>query len=1324
MEDTVQIYAPNLEGEYTVHNVSFSEVYNRLKDKETTANQLPRATDFGPNYGLLSECLTPSPVIHSILSASIRCDTDDRYVVFVGERHIELRRLTERLNLELLASKTDFFCKIRAAGLIDIKKGSSSSFLDQIKQEERDSPFPSSSRTPYRIPKQVVVLALESGDLAFIYIDVTAKGKLDFVVSTLKIPPEQPKVSHIGKHISVDSHSRAMAVCAWQDSFRLYEIHNAETMVQKMANGQSFIPLRHERTFQVPGTLLHLEFLRANDPELVVFMVLFVNKLKQSRLLLFEWNTNLPLSRATQLGQDGLRLPDKWGLPLHIVPLTIPTFFALINEHAIYVGKAADITSGNCRWKNFPIPMASPRDNRLVTSWARPYRNAGYAQRNDDFYIVKENGELFWIYVNNNQSSYGPGIETVGSGRLTGAVGTAFTFHEARTESSSDLLVAAGEASAGGTYLITPKRPNTPSLKDPLFIQEIFNWSPMFDADILNLKGSDRSHLSTPRGRMFACTGFGEHGAVAEIRHGIECRPATDIENQDPVTKLIPLHGDAGRGCFVLLCLVLGTSLWYLPYNTLDPSDAGDVVSLRIGENVKTLAAKVVNGRCVQVTTDGVYSTVLDEADVESDVQVPSPGQEWDCPSGYSIVAAALRDDMLVLVVKCETGHQLWSMALLPISGGDQDKFLMQQGGPIDITSQPTFLDFLEIGEQIYLVVENAGSTLDFYAFHTLGILTPRVRLATSEGLDLDARGEAVNTQAQSPVCESVCLLESQGRTFLLCGLRNGYVFYGKLDIETLDFKPVKRVRIGRLPVLLSKREGSCERVLAQSTHSLHQISIENSELVVAPIIFNQAVEPSIEAVCHLNHDFRSTQFPDPIICATDTSIIVAMLGRMPAVCTRQLEVRETPSKLLYIEKEDLLAVVCLRPGPLYNGLEDGKKASPSTILFLDPTTGEAQSSRDLRDSKYSDLIFNKRNEKIHCLCNWTFPDRTVVWNCILVGTSYQSSEDQPRKGRILVLSIKYNKLGSEKRLEIRKRNQISCPEPVYSLATYGESSIIYGSERTLSKIELVRNTLGQWKFEGLVTHSVSSTPTQITVQEEKNLIWVSSTRDALTVYRFNETPSPSIQRLYSDEKERAGRSHVQIEESFFLTTDRDEGLIGLWMPPDRRTNTNFIKTFEAYLPNSIATLRSGDLRAPWRPRNLSLPGIVRPDIDIIGTCFDGSMYHFTILDSAATNLLVYLQNSYLRVVYPKWKSKPMHRREHEMTKEGTIRHVHGGIIAQALEGGLGWLDEVVRTDEGVLDGLMVELFRGRGMEFIRGEMSTGAVLEMYLSELLNGVVL
>ncbi|KAF3200707.1 hypothetical protein TWF106_003146 [Orbilia oligospora] len=1013
-----------------------------------------------------------------------------------------------------------------------------------IKQEDGSTPLPSSSSASLKVPKQVLVIALESGDLAFVYVDGSRGARLEFIVSTQGLSPALSQACHVGKAISVDPLSRAIAVCAWEGSFKLYETNDAAGLEQRLANGQSFIPLRHEKTFQVPGTIVHLEFLRAKEENLVVFVVLFVNKLRQARVLLYEWNTAEPLSRAAQLGQDGLRIPERWGLPLHIIPLTIPTFFAMICERSICVGKAIDITNGNCKWQQFPIPIVANRDQNLVTAWARPHRNADYAQRNDDFYVVKENGELFWIYVNHSSGSYGPNIETVKSGKLAGTVGTALTFHEIRTPTSSDLLVAAGEGSAGGTYMITPKRPNTPSNRDPLFIQEIFNWSPMFDMDILNLKTADRSNLSASRGRLYACTGFGEHGAIAEVRHGIECRPATAIEHNEPVTKVIPLPGSAGTGCFVLLCLVLGTSLWYLPYNTLDASDAADVISLRTGDNVQTLIAGVVKGRAVQVTTEGVYSTTLNEVDVEADIQVPTPRQEWDCPAGCSVVSAALEGDDVVLVLKSESGYQLWNMELQPVSNGDQEEFLKKRGEPLDISSQPTHLDFLNISGKYYLV--EASSTLNFYELNPDGLLVPQAQISTTE-IDEDPN----RTQAQSPVCESVCLLESGGKTFLLCGLRNGYVFYGEIDTGTLEFKPLKRVKVGRLPVMLSVRDDTPDKALAHSTFSLFQLSIEESELVVSSVVFNQTVE-----------------------------------------------------------------------------------------------TGLSQT-------------------------------------------------------------------------------RILCPEPVHSLATYGKASVIYGTEKTLSKIDLVRNTTGQWKFENQTVHNVDSTPLQITTRDEDQIISVSSTRDAMAIYRVKEDPSPSLERVYSDDQERAGRSHLHIKENFFIAADRDEGIVGLWMPTECRVTTCLTRVFEAYLPNSIASLRMGDLRAPWRPRNLELPGVISPDSDIIGTCFDGAIYKFTILNEEATKLLAYLQKCYIKATYQPGKSKPLDHREVEMMKEGSLKHISGGLLTEALKSTDGeWLKETMRDRE-VFEELVFAVYKSAGVEVALGDdRGLDDVVMEYLKGLLGGVVL
>ncbi|KAK6346858.1 hypothetical protein TWF696_006963 [Orbilia brochopaga] len=1331
MEDTVQFHARNAEGSFTVQTVRISEFYNRLRDQEAAANMLPRARDLGPQYGLLSECLSTSPVITTILSVSIRCDTDESYLVFVGERHIEVRTLTERLSIESLASKNDFYCKIRCAAALDIKKESSTSFLSQIKRED-GTPFLLSSKPAPRIPKQVLVVALESGELGFIYLDVTPRGKLEFVFATHRISPEQPKVLHVGKSIAVDHHSRAMAVCAWEGCFKLYETHDATAMEQKVATGQSFIPLRHEKTFQVPGTILSLEFLRSSDPNHVVWLVLYVNrdtKVGHMRLLLYEWNTKEPLCKATQLGQDGLRLPEKWGLPTHVVPLTIATFFILICKQNIYIGKAADIVSGNCRWKNFPIPTVSRRDIKLVTGWARPHRNPGYAQRNDDFYIVKENGELFWIYINNSQSTWGPSIETVKSGKLHGGVGSAFSFHEVQTESSSDLLVAAGEACSGGTYLITPKQPNGPAVQEePRFIQEIYNWTPMFDVGIIKTRSTNKNNLIESRARLYASAGIGEHGAVMEVRQGLEGRITEDYGYSEPITNLIALHGPTGNGCFVLLGHVLGTSLWYMNYEKMEPRDVAETISLRTGETTRTLAADVQDdGRCVQVTTTGVYSTVLNEAEVEALVQVPTPMQEWDCPLDHSIVGAALKDDVVILAMRTPSEYQLWNMALQPVTGGDQDGFLLQQGRSVSLPSQPTYLEFIEIGARVYLMVDSSGLTLDFYQLGDSGDLTLQSQVFTSVGAAVNG-----STEVQSPNCESACIVRAEGKAYLLCGLRNGYVLYGELDTETLDFKLLGQAKIGRLPVLLSMKEGLSDRALAQTTHALHQLTIQDSVLVVTPVVFNQTIEPSIEAVCYLNHEFRASSFPDLILFATDTSLAVGMLSRQQSICTRQLALDETPSKLTYIEELDLIAVAVHRRKIHIPLKEEDRKVAPCTVLFIDPRSGIQQNKWDMADCKYGEQVFTKQSERINCLHNrpdWVFPDKDVHWNCLLVGTGYSVGPDQPPRGRILVLSFAYGMKDGKPIIEVRKRNQILIQEPVYCIASYGDGSVIFGAERSLYKMDLVQTNTGHWKFENLVGIPQFSTPTQITVEPGSDVIWVSSTRDALAAYRFKETPTPTFVRLYSDDRERAGRTHLKIEGNFFLTTDRDEGIVGLWMPNERRTSTNLTKVFDAYIPNSIANLRAGDLRAPWSPRNLSLPGVVRPDVDILGTCFDGSIYQLTVLDAPATKLLVYLQRRYLRLLNPHPEQRkgkaPMQRHGVDKIWAGGARHADGNILSESLSSIAEWLGGSVEgEDDDVLEELVRGVFRDRDGGIIKPGMTTVDVVKAYLKQLIGNVVL
>lgn len=204
------------------------------------------------------------------------------------------------------------------------------------------------------------------------------------------------------------------------------------------------------------------------------------------------------------------------------------------------------------------------------------------------------------------------------------------------------------------------------------------------------------------------------------------------------------------------------------------------------------------------------------------------------------------------------------------------------------------------------------------------------------------------------------------------------------------------------------------------------------------------------------------------------------------------------------------------------------------------------------------------------------------------------------------------------------------------------------------------------------------------------------------------------------------------LRSNFFLAADRDEGVIGLWMPNERRTSTNLTKIFDGYIPNSVASIRAGDLRTPWKPRNRFLPGVIRPDIDVLGTCFDGSIYHLTVLSAPATSLLLYLQQRYLRFLHPDPKSRkgksplPRHRQV-DGIREGSTRHVDGNILLESLETVPEWLGGAMpNEDDELLERLVRDVFRDAETAggLIRPGMTTVDVVEAYLRELVGVITL
>ena len=94
---------------------------------------------------------------------------------------------------------------------------------------------------------------------------------------------------------------------------------------------------------------------------------------------------------------------------------------------------------------------------------------------------------------------------------------------------------------------------------------------------------------------------------------------------------------------------------------------------------------------------------------------------------------------------------------------------------------------------------------------------------------------------------------------------------------------------------------------------------------------------------------------------------------------------------------------------------------------------------------------------------------------------------------------------------------------------------------------------------------------------------------------------------------------------NLILLADKACNVTGLLHPPHRSKRADTKAIFEAHLPRSITRLQRGAIRPPWRLPLVGHRSGVLVD-DIIGSCSDGTVYAFSIIDEPALRLLRYIQ--------------------------------------------------------------------------------------------------
>lgn len=193
-------------GQWTTRTMDIHQILaQNREDAKAQGLSSPREVTRAPTTaGILTRTLLRSPVVHWILQARIRSKYKND-VLFIGQDFVEIRRLFSDSHLEDQTVKADFGSTLRSAGVFGTTvKVPEPTGVDAIIRVTEPEDMNLDEDSSSQIPPQVLVLALESQLLVFLYAFEDKDGKIHYVTGQRALPGQRSYPEQLGKHMAVD----------------------------------------------------------------------------------------------------------------------------------------------------------------------------------------------------------------------------------------------------------------------------------------------------------------------------------------------------------------------------------------------------------------------------------------------------------------------------------------------------------------------------------------------------------------------------------------------------------------------------------------------------------------------------------------------------------------------------------------------------------------------------------------------------------------------------------------------------------------------------------------------------------------------------------------------------------------------------------------------------------------------------------------------------------------------------------------------------------------------------------------------------------------
>lgn len=555
-----------------------------------------------------------------------------------------------------------------------------------------------------------------------------------------------------------------------------------------------------------------MEFLHPPENELNrIILLLVIARGHESKMIWYDWDADLPLHQS-QLRPNKMALHPDERLPLLLIPLMKITAFILVCEKRMVLIK--DILTGSphrffhrLAAEQEPQEPGTSTRRPIWVQWARPMRSKRLRPNEDPIVLCREDGIVQYMVIDRGIEGMIDSNHNVG--RLGVNINTSFATVDLGLY-TQDLLVAGGDESDGGLWDFPPRQ------IDPNQRGTMPNWAPINDFAVANVP-MDRQNAviaaaasNAPQGqqRVFACSGRGKHGAVSEIRYGVEASKkisTVDLDHnlvnelKNGVLGIWAFHGFYGEideqdeqpqhpkdvTC-IIVSHPLRTYLLLLPRQG-DQYLIGDDVGLDL--NARTIAAgRTTRGLIMQITESSLRATLLPVPTLLKEIEIKEEGIEErkpeksrvdpEKPQTYEyhfgdsrILAACIHRtaDSTITVVAAQRNEQFY------LEFGIFDAKYQPLGQRIPLRAHPSCLSLLEMENETLVLVGTLAGELEILLPGDIGsgLLTPATTIQHAFA-------------GPFGICDSIAAIARATKKgveqFLVCGLRDGTVEILKLS--------------------------------------------------------------------------------------------------------------------------------------------------------------------------------------------------------------------------------------------------------------------------------------------------------------------------------------------------------------------------------------------------------------------------------------------------------------------------------------------------------------------------------------------------------------